>query len=196
MDMWKLLGTVAGLGLLISADVALAECQVSARGAGQIALEQHGQRVSYELRARDAGWEIEGFGWHASAMSWCAGCNPGGVEGAYVWLGAQSSEDPVGEREDLAFTQGVASTWFSGFRGKAPAPDGLVELVTWGGLKAYVRRYRARHADGTEAVFLALVATDDCVRLRMFAAVKGGDTRSSAEAMLPFLRGLELRKSH
>lgn len=193
--MWKLSGMLTGLGLLITADLALAECRPLARGAGQIALEQNGQRVGYALRAREAGWEIDGFGWHASAMSWCTGCNPGGVEGAYVWLDAQSSESPVGEREDLAFTQGVASTWFSGFRGEGPAPDGSAEPVAWGGLEAYVRRYRATHGDGTEAVFLVLVATDDCVRLRMFTAVKGGDTRSAAEAVKPFLNGLELRKS-
>lgn len=193
--MLKRSGMLTGLGLLITADMALAECRPLAGGAGQIALEQNGQRVGYALRAREAGWEIDGFGWHASAMSWCTGCNPGGVEGAYVWLDAQSSEVPVGEREDLAFTQAVASTWFSGFRGGAPASDGSAEPVAWGGFEAYVRRYRATHADGTEAVFLVLVATDDCVRLRMFTAVKGGDTRSAAEAVKPFLHGLELRKS-
>lgn len=193
--MLKRSGMLTGLGLLITADVALAECRLLARGAGQIALEQNGQRVRYALRAREAGWEIDGFGWHASAMSWCMGCNPGGVEGAYVWLDAQSSEDPVGERGDLAFTQGVASTWFLGFRGEAPAPDGSAEPVAWGGMKAYVRRYRAKHADGTEAVFLVLVATDDCVRLRMFTAMKGSDNRSATEAMMPFLNGLELRHS-
>jgi hypothetical protein len=180
---------------MMAADAALAECRLAARGAGDIALEENGQRVSYALRAREAGWEIDGFGWHASAMSWCAGCNPGGVEGAYVWLDAQSSHDPVGAREDLAFTQGVASTWFSGFRGEAPATDGSAEPVVWGGLNTYVRRYRAKRADGTEAVLLVLVAADDCVRLRMFTALKGGDTRSAAEAMMPFLKGLELRKS-
>ncbi len=193
--MWKLSGAVAGLGLLMTADVALAGCRVAARDAGQIALEENGQRVSYALRAREAGWKIEGFGWHASAMSWCVRCNPAGVEGAYVWLDAQSSDDPAGEREDLAFTQEVASTWFSGFRGKAPTPDGSAQPVQWGERNAYVRRYRAAEADGGEAVFLLLVATDDCVRLRMFTAVKGSDARSAAEAMMPFLNGLELWKS-
>lgn len=193
--MRKLAVTLVALGLMMAADAALAECRLAARGAGDIALEENGQRVSYALRAREAGWEIDGFGWHASAMSWCAGCNPGGVEGAYVWLDAQSSHDPVGAREDLAFTQGVASAWFSGFRGLATEAVGAREPIEWSGLTGYARRYRGQTDGGRVVEQIIVVVGDGCLRLKLYSVIRIQPDGSATAAILPFLNGLHVERS-
>lgn len=182
------------LGVLLFAGDVSAACDATSDGNAVLQTERGAAK--YWLEAEDARWGVDGFGWHATAMVWCEGCNPQGVEGGYVWMDGRGNGGPFGEKEDLAFTRFVSSMWFSGFRGEVETlrPVGDAERVEWDGLKTYVRRYRGRGADGNEADVLALFAEEGCLTVRMFASARR-DNGSPAASISPFLKGIRVERS-
>jgi hypothetical protein len=159
---------------------AIEQCQWKSSGEHLVEWLEQGALRGARIVSHDANWKLDGLGWHATSVVYCANCADGRGLSATLWLGAS---DP--KKRDLDGIVGVetlaARMWPFPYRvsGAEFRPKSEILSISMGDLEGRARIHQIKTQKGETAEVIAFAAAKDCILLYAILAEGKGDQISA-----------------